>query len=156
MIKNAIMFLLLSVITALGFGYYWYQTVPDISDLTDTQFMARIPSLPNLECQFDYSSLTSNSQSHVYISNGRMRADSVFLWDGRSITIHNVIDTDGYSYIWFDELPDRIKERPTDVDGPSSTEIVSCKRRWSIDPSIFTVPGKESFKEGPSLSDILN
>jgi hypothetical protein len=117
----------------------------------------------NVTCNVRHTTEAGESTGTVYVMNGKMRAD--FTTDssalgGEVVTSHMINDGE-WMYMWSDESPQGMKMSVSEVaageEGSSAGMSGSWESfaeagaydctAWTVDASVFSVPGEVSFLE---------
>jgi hypothetical protein len=118
----------------------------------------------NLQCDFNYETAgKAGSKGSVYISGKKVRGEFGSEVNGKQ-TMMNMMQDDGYTYVWGSALPEGIKMK---VDTSKNNDTTSgssqyfdpnqemnfnCKT-WSVDASKFVLPTNITFRD---MSAMMN
>lgn len=129
-----------AMIVLLGGGFYFFKLATPLADLSG-----------HWKCVGEAAKDGTITKHVIYISDGKMRADSTITVPGQD-TIESHVITDGaYSYMWSSLAPDGFKA-PVTPPGEQRFDLSSgysnnCQS-WEPDPSLFVVPVDIVFRSG--------
>lgn len=131
--------LLCLVLVAIGVvAYRWWNRIPD---LNSPNFVGNYVCL---DTEFGFHTF---SNSTLYFSNGRGRADYDAFSYGRRYSVHVMRLDDGFVYKWRDDIDFGMKEPKAEAARRGSiftesliSETFHCKRVWSLAQRLFRLP----------------